>query len=307
MPQFQPFCRRRQDRDATPYRDRKSPLAGFFFLSFFLIATPALATGDALPISGPPLTANPLPLSHGGPGQATVVATVNGEPITKEEIIKKFGGAVKKENFSDAIDEVIAERLVNKEVDRQKIRESEEYKSQLKDIEYQLGRQIFLTKYMADKTSPAKVEAAYNAYKKAQEGRPEVHVREIVVAEEDTAKRVVTALEKGSPFEFEAKDKSMGPLAKHGGEVPGYFAREELFPAFVSPIFDLKVGGWSKPVKTAEGFAIFKVDDKRARTVPAMQQLEESIKGKLEGDAKKELVSNLRAKEKIEILKPSGE
>lgn len=96
----------------------------------------------------------------------------------------------------------------------------------------------------------------------------EVHVRQILVGNEDTAKMIHSKLLAGDNFAALAQQYSISPDAKQGGDI-GYFSRGTFPPVFDKVCFALPVGGVSDVVKSEYGYQIFKVLDHRpARTIP---------------------------------------
>lgn len=99
--------------------------------------------------------------------------------------------------------------------------------------------------------------------------RPEeVHVRQILVGNEDTAKMIHSKLLAGDNFAALAQQYSISPDARQGGDI-GYFSRGTFPPIFDEVCFSLPSGSVSDVVKSEYGFQIFKVIDHRpARTIP---------------------------------------
>ena len=127
----------------------------------------------------------------------------------------------------------------------------------------------------------------------------EVKVRQIVVSSEEEAIKILEQLKKSPPSAFEriAKEKSEGPEAKRGG-LMGYFRKGDLPMEMEEVIFNLSVGQISQVVKTAYGYHIFRVEEKRPpRTLP-FSAVKDRIKAKLFEERMKE-----RVKSQLEQLK----
>jgi len=74
-------------------------------------------------------------------------------------------------------------------------------------------------------------------------------------------------------------------------------------PEFSKEAFALKAGSYSKkPVKTQFGWHVVKVEDKRERAVPKLEQVAEPIRQKLGNDAVRKMVEDLRKKADVKIL-----
>lgn len=135
--------------------------------------------------------------------------------------------------------------------------------------------------------------------------RPEeVHVRQILVGNEDNAKMIHSKLLAGDNFAALAQQYSISPDAKQGGDI-GYFSRGTFPPVFDKVCFSLPVGSVSDVVKSEYGYQIFKVIDHRAaRTIP-FPEAKKIILNSLrqEGGEKQfeNLLTQLRLKSKIAI------
>ena len=87
-----------------------------------------------------------------------------------------------------------------------------------------------------------------------------VNASHILVKTEQEASGILFDLKRGKSFEKTAKEKSMCPSAKKGGEL-GWFGKGQMAKEFEQAAFALKVGELSKPVKTQFGWHIIKIND----------------------------------------------
>ena len=81
----------------------------------------------------------------------------------------------------------------------------------------------------------------------------------------------------GADFKGIAQRHSQDSLAAKGGDL-GFFTRKQMFPAFSSRAFKMKVGEVSEVFKTGHGFHILKVTDKKSGEAGSF----EKQKGKIE-------------------------
>jgi peptidyl-prolyl cis-trans isomerase C len=76
-----------------------------------------------------------------------------------------------------------------------------------------------------------------------------------------------------------------------------------MVPEFADAAFKLKTGEYTKqPVKTQFGWHVIKVEDKRDRKPPALDQVKDRIKAALSQKAGEDLMQKIRADAKIENL-----
>lgn len=85
-----------------------------------------------------------------------------------------------------------------------------------------------------------------------------LHAFHILVKTEDEAFQVLYDVNHGKEFEAVAKEKSLCPSGKKGGDL-GWFGRGQMVKEFEDAAFNLNTGEISKPVKTQFGWHIIKV------------------------------------------------
>lgn len=79
----------------------------------------------------------------------------------------------------------------------------------------------------------------------------------ILVKTEAEALELIKQLQAGADFQKLAKEKSLSPNAARGGDLGDAF-KGDFSPTYEQAILALKVGELSAPVKTDQGFCIFK-------------------------------------------------
>jgi peptidyl-prolyl cis-trans isomerase C len=237
--------------------------------------------------------------------EGDVVAIVNGSKIFKEDVKQALDAMQVKSEEKDkmypiVLDQVINEKLLDEETAKSKLEESADFKTRMDLARSQILKQIYLEKFLKDKISESKVKSEYDKFKSDNKGKQEIRARHILLASEEEAKKVIKDLNAGAKFEDLAKKRSSGPTAQNGGDL-GYFTKEDVVPEFSDAAFKLKVGTYTKePVKTQFGYHVILVEDKRARKIPELKEVEMAIRNKLGQDALQKLVLDLRAKSDIQ-------
>jgi len=84
-----------------------------------------------------------------------------------------------------------------------------------------------------------------------------VHCAHILVKTETEAKNVKTRLDKGEKFAAVAKEVSLCPSGKKGGDL-GTFTRGKMVKEFEKAAFTLEKGQTSAAVKTQFGYHVIK-------------------------------------------------
>jgi len=276
--------------------------------------------------------ARPLP-------DSTVVATVNGDPITLGEFQERFSrsGFKQEEDADSAVRQEFLNRLVERkmmlrEAQRRRIKVGlqeinqriEGYqKEHGKDVREDLAAQgIDFEKWKSDiwenmmieklvgrdvdravRVSSAEVRKYFQENQDSFSRRAQVRVRQIVVTTEAEAQSVLEQLHAGADFASLARDKSTAPEAASGGDL-GYFSEGEM-PAEFNVVFGLSKGGMSGVVKSPYGFHVFKLEDRRPAGKRGLDEVSDEISKKLlheKQDARfQRWLKELRGRTKFEI------
>lgn len=137
-------------------------------------------------------------------------------------------------------------------------------------------------------------------YKRKEQAR----ARMIVVKTEEEANQVKERLKRGEDFAKLAQEISLGPEGKKGGDL-GFFGRGEMPKEFEDVVFPLPVGKLSQVIKTAYGYHIFRVEEKREAKDLQFSEVKDQIINKLKrekGDAEFQTwMMELKQGAKIEI------
>ena len=83
-------------------------------------------------------------------------------------------------------------------------------------------------------------------------------MQHILVKTEEEANVILYDLKHGKDFDEIAKEKSLCPSGKKGGDL-GWFGKNQMVKEFEKAAFSLKKDELSKPVKTQFGWHIIKV------------------------------------------------
>ncbi len=242
---------------------------------------------------------------------ATVVATVNGDPITLGEFQERFARAgIRPEQGSGAevrvqfLNYLIERKMMLREAQRRRIKVSlQEINRKIETIQAEHGKSVKdvlasqgvdYEKWKADvwedmmieklkerdvsrnlSVSSAEVRRYYQANIRQFERPEQVRVRQIVVSTEDEAQKILEALQNKADFALLAREKSTAPEAAKGGDLE-YFAMGEM-PKEFNLVFTLPVKGISGVVKSPYGFHIFKLEEKRPSGVRSLEEAYQKI------------------------------
>ena len=248
-----------------------------------------------------------LPL-FASPVLAQVVATVGDREITKADVdatIAEMGERMKQvpeaERGARALDALIDTYVIADLAKTEKLNETDEFKRRMGMLEARGLQSLYFRDVLTKSITDEAVKSRYDEEVGKVEPKQEVRARHILVKTEDEAKAVIEELNKGADFEALAKEKSTGPSGPRGGDL-GFFGAGQMVPAFEKAAFALEPGGVTKePVQTQFGYHVIKVEEKREKAPPALEQIAPQIRNLLLRDAYTKLVAEQREKAGVTI------
>lgn len=168
-------------------------------------------------------------------------------------------------------------------------------------VKTEMLAKAYLAEYV--KTHPisdADLKAQYDKVK-AQMGNKEYEVSHILVGSEAEAKQIIAELNsKKAKFEDLAKKKSKDSSAAKGGLI-GWAAPGNLVKEFSDAMVQLKKGEYTKtPVHTQFGWHVIRVDNIRDLKVPPFNEVKDQLRGQMEQEMVKKVITDLRASAKVE-------
>ncbi|MDO9204254.1 peptidylprolyl isomerase [Methylotenera sp.] len=238
------------------------------------------------------------------------VATVNGKPIKQSvyDYIAKDATA-RGQKVDDQVKGAITNKLIDSEIVYQEAQKLGLDKQPDYIAREELSRRELLTSaYLQDfvKKNPisdADSKAAYEEYKKAY-GDKEYSARHILVKTETEAQEIIAKLGKGGDFAKIAKEKSLDPGSKEKGGDLGWFSPATMVKPFSDAVATLKKGGiTSAPIQTQFGWHVIKLVDTRASQPLAYDKVKEGLQKNLQQRNLEKMMTELRAKAKVDISK----
>ena len=179
----------------------------------------------------------------------------------------------------------------------QKTIDFEEWKEALKE-------QLLLKKIIAkasSKISPVtfhEIKSYFESHRDEYRYDDMVKIRQIVTRSREKAEKIHDLLAKGTAMDELAKQSSITPEAKNGGEI-GWISRDELGGSMEKVFFSLPVGKTSSIVKTPYGYHIIRVMANRPGGPKTLREASVEIESKLFQDKEetfyREWLKELRA------------
>ena len=237
-----------------------------------------------------------------------VAATVNGETITRNEIMlalelvpAQFRNMPPEQLFQRIREQLIDIKLLaakgaasGLDDDPRIAARVEFYAIRLTHDQY--AREI-VEKYLDE-------ELLQESYEKFLENFPtaeERNISHILVATEEKAEVVAAELQSGADFAETARKFSVGPSAPKGGEL-GFLRREQVVPEFAEVAFALEDGAISEPVKTQFGWHVVTVSERRTPEPPELAVVEQRLRAEIADRLVADIAKQERQDAEIELF-----
>ena len=204
--------------------------------------------------------------------------------------IIKFGSAIiafskiqqRNVNFDEStIFSQIVQQLVNEELLSQKI--DKENKLTLLALEHEkrsAKAAQMVSKILKNFPNDELVNSSYKNLINELKGSLEYNASHILVKEEDKAKTIRKDIDNGKNFEALAKEYSIGPTGKNGGNL-NWFDLASMVPEFSTALMVLSEGDVSQPVQTKFGWHLIKLNETREKKIPEFKKIEAQLRQNL--------------------------
>lgn len=239
------------------------------------------------------------------------LATVNGEQITKEALVKRL----LRYHGTQTLDDMINEALISQEAGKRKIAVTkEEIDARIEQMRRDLGEnfrmrlaqqnltpetlpdkikfEILLEKMVSDrvKISEEEVKGTYEQNKEAFYQPELIRLSQIMVSTEKQAKELKGRIKQGENFGTLAKQYSKDEVSRARGGDLGYLQRGVLPPELAQVAFKLQVNETSDPIKIDNDWYLLLLTEKRAAKQLAFEEVKDGLSrrlflSKLWGDA----------------------
>ncbi len=232
--------------------------------------------------------------------QSDVVAVVNGEKITRDELYKLMYAKIGR----DTLEELISDKLVMQEAKKRGVSVSEEeiareidrvkrnfsseaeyyytlamYGMTEDDLKNHFRTDLLARKIIALDIKPTEeqLKAYFEDNKHLFAHGEQVRARHILVATEEEAKEAKRRLAAGEDFADLADELSLDSWsAARGGDLD-YFEYEDMDPAFAAVAFALEIREISEPVETVYGWHIIQAMDRKAPFDPSFEEVRDQV------------------------------
>jgi peptidyl-prolyl cis-trans isomerase C len=239
--------------------------------------------------------------------EPTVVATVNGKPITMLQVQKYAAQQAARGQQAPppaVLQELIQLELLGMEAERLKLDEQPAVAAELeRQRTAVLANNMIRTKFESVEVSEAQLKEAYQAHLDSLP-KNEYKARHILLENKEQAVEVIQSLEDGADFAELAKEKSTGPSGPKGGDL-GWFGLDSMVPAFGDALGKMSAGESSQePVETKFGWHVIKLEETRDVPEPAFEDMKRDLQNKVLNSRLQAYLQELTDAAKIEIKNP---
>ena len=241
------------------------------------------------------------------PAAAKVLAKVNGVEITDEDLAiarEDLEARMPREIQGPArdkalIDNLIVAKVVAQKAEAEKVAANPEFARKLAYMRDKLLTESYLGKLAEAANTDANIQKTYDEVAKTQKPEPEIHASHILVPTEEEAKKALERVKGGEDFSKVATEMSKDPGSK-GGDL-GWFTQDRMVPEFAEAAFKLeKAGDLSQPVKSQFGWHVIRLEEKRTKEFPKLDQVRDQVVRYVMQKAEGDEVIKLRDAAKVE-------
>jgi parvulin-like peptidyl-prolyl isomerase len=257
---------------------------------------------------------------------AQTLVTVNGTPITKQDVEKELMVATqgrasqipaeKQGEFrKQVLEQLVARELVFDDAKKNGVLESDEFKKRYEEVTHRIQKEVAIQVWQKREVDKIKISEKelkdyYDANKEEFVEDATVNARHILVADEAAAKDAISKLKplKGdtlkNKFAEIAKEKSTCASAAEGGNL-GYFTKEQMVAEFSNKAFSMKKGDiTTEPVKTQFGYHVIYVEDTKQKSTRGFAEVKNVIEQRLKMEkAKTVMMGKMQELEKKAVIK----
>jgi peptidyl-prolyl cis-trans isomerase C len=218
------------------------------------------------------------------PAAVDAVATVNGEPISRDVwnlYVKTRNRGTSPDELTDEqkkenLDGLIEMYVASQQADKDGLGAGEDG-ARIELMKRSALAELLGQKVLGDKEpTPEELKAEYD---KQIEKMPKIeyHARHILVDSEAKARELIAKLDSGSDFATLAKENSSDSSAKEGGDL-GWFAASRMVKPFADAVEALEKGSYTKdPVQSQFGWHVIRLDDTRPLTPPTYEAVSQQL------------------------------
>lgn len=196
-------------------------------------------------------------------GQPVYIRDVELEAVAQGMIEPGSDFGISHPDFPQILDQLIDQRLLAQEAVRRGVDQQSDAERRLAAGRERLLGNLLVESLVANEVTEAAIDRMYEEQVKLQQLDDEVRLRRIVVETEAAALQITAELAQGRDFAEMALEQSIDLRTRLDGGDLGWVQPNELGDPDAAVIGNTVTGNVSEIFETEEGWALFKVDERR--------------------------------------------
>lgn len=238
------------------------------------------------------------------------VAVVNNEKIEQRFVdfikdeVEKQGRKVSNDMEENIIDRLIDLKVINQAAKRSGLLDDPKILTQAELSTQELIYTLYLQRYIVN--NPVKndeVKSEYEIFINNFDDR-EFKASHILLKTKTQAQKIIAKLEENDNFSTLAKESSMDESSKDNGGDLGWFEKRDMLEIIYDEVSKLKKGEFTKsPIQTQFGWHVIKLEDRRSKPTPKLDDVRDQIFQILIGEARQDIYVKMRAEADVQFVK----
>ncbi len=196
---------------------------------------------------------------------------------------------------------MIDQEILFQQSEKEKLDQDEEFKRAQDGFRRQYMVSKLLQKSVGSKLTEKAAKGFYSAHK-TEFATDQVRAQHILVSNPTEAAEILKKVKApGADFQKIAEQVSKDPTAKNNRGDLGYFGREQMVSEFSNAAFSGSEGEIVGPVKTAYGYHVIKVIDKKVGSPLSYDEVELKVKERVRQQLVQDYVGSIRGKAKVTL------
>ena len=240
-----------------------------------------------------------------------VVARVGDQEVRMSEIMSQVMGAQHDhaggfdEAYEAALNQRIDQLLVTQAAIDAGLGDTPMHAHRMRLMEQRLLAETFVQREVARRVDDAAVAARYQAMGREAAANEEIHARHMLVETEAEAAALKQQIDDGADFVTLAKSLPFSG-SEDGGDL-GYFTKGDMVDEIADVAYALATGAVSGPVKSAFGWHVIMVEDRRAIALPPFDEMRQKLRQDMSREFVEALIGELRATTTVTRFGRDGE
>lgn len=199
--------------------------------------------------------------------------------------------------------ELIVRAALGQEATKLGLDKQEKTLVQLESLKQNLLAEVLIQEHISkNPVTDAAVRSDFDRQAGLLKDAKEFKVRQIVLAEEASAKAVLADIRKGESFEKLAKEKSIDASKSEAGDL-GWLLAEQINPLVANAVVNLSKGSVAAaPIKIQNTWHIIKLEDMRNFSLPKFEDAKNQIRQALLSQQRNEFINKVLSTTKVQVL-----